>query len=287
MLRPLSFALLICLSATAAHAQFLGTNFLTGDADGATANGASSAAAGTNATASGLASTALGQFAVASESQTTAVGAFAEASGSQTTAVGASAEASGTRATALGSFAEATGLQSTAIGQNAQASGTNSTALGTSANAGFANSVAIGVGVSTTRDDQFMFGDATNTYTAPGITSAASTSAQSGPVQVVTTDSSGNLAAADLGALGIGSAAQVERNTEGVAMAMALSGVDNILPNGTTYSLSANWGNFDNEDAVALGGAVRLYDNIFASGAGAVGTNSGHGGGRAGVTVAW
>jgi hypothetical protein len=32
---------------------------------------------------------------------------------------------------------------------------------------------------------------------------------------------------------------------------------------------------------------VRLYDNIFASGAGAVGTNSGSGGGRAGVTVAW
>jgi autotransporter adhesin len=42
------------------------------------------------------------------------------------------------------------------------------------------------------------FGTASNTYTMAGVTSAASSAAQSGPTQFVTTDLSGNLAAFNL-----------------------------------------------------------------------------------------
>ena len=42
------------------------------------------------------------------------------------------------------------------------------------------------------------FGTATNTYTAGGITSAASLAAQTGPTQFVTSDANGNLATTDI-----------------------------------------------------------------------------------------
>ena len=42
-----------------------------------------------------------------------------------------------------------------------------------------------------------VFGTASNTYTAPGITSSASKAAQSGPTQIVTADAGGNLATTD------------------------------------------------------------------------------------------
>jgi hypothetical protein len=58
------------------------------------------------------------------------------------------------------------------------------------------NSTAIGTGATTTRANQQSFGTAANTYTLAGITSGASKAAQSGPTQIVTTDSNGNLATA-------------------------------------------------------------------------------------------
>lgn len=132
-----------------------------------------------------------------------------------------------------------------------------------------------------------MLGTDTTNYTAPGITSQASRSYQSGPTQVVTTDGQGNLAAADFDSLGLASSARVERNSEGVSMAMALSGVPDILPTGANYAVSTNWGYFENENALAIGGSARLLDNVFISGGGAVSTSSGAGGGRAGMTFAW
>ena len=42
-----------------------------------------------------------------------------------------------------------------------------------------------------------MFGTAASLYAAPGITSAASRAAQSGPTQFVTSDAAGNLATAN------------------------------------------------------------------------------------------
>ena len=71
-------------------------------------------------------------------------------------------------------------------------------------------------------------------------------------------------------------------------MAMALSGIPNVLPDTANYALSANWGGFGRESALAVGGAARLTDNLYFSGGGAFGTGGrGVGGGRAGFTYAW
>ena len=77
----------------------------------------------------------------------------------------------------------------------AVATGTNATAVGPGASATFANSSAFGAGASATAANQMAFGTASNTYRMPGITSAASLAAQSGPTSFVTTDANGNLAA--------------------------------------------------------------------------------------------
>ena len=74
------------------------------------------------------------------------------------------------------------GVGSTAIGEKGASTGS------------FTNATAIGNGAVATRDNQVVIGTASDTYTAPGITSAASRAAQSGPLQVVTTDANGNLA---------------------------------------------------------------------------------------------
>jgi uncharacterized phage infection (PIP) family protein YhgE len=71
--------------------------------------------------------------------------------------------------------------------------------VGQGSSANFTNSTAIGAGATTTRDNQFILGTSSNTYTAPGITSGASLSQQqgslqNGSIQIVTTDQSGNLA---------------------------------------------------------------------------------------------
>ena len=296
-------------TAQCAQGQFLGTNFLTGDADGAVATTATSAAAGTGAVANNdlttafgfsaeataFGSTALGHDATASGAASAALGQLATASGISAQAIGTFSFADGEGSTAVGFASGAVGDYSTAVGYNATADGAYSTALGTDSYALYANSTAIGHSAFTTRPDQIMLGTATNTYTAPGITSAASTAAQSGPVQVVTTDSAGNLAAQDpasLGLAGIGDiqALQSDLNQTqmGVAMAMALSGVPNILPEGANYAVSANWGGFSGESAVAIGGAARLTDRLFLNGGGALGASGRPtGGGRAGLTFAW
>jgi hypothetical protein len=69
-----------------------------------------------------------------------------------------------------------------ALGQGAQAIGVGSTAIGQGASTGlFNNATAIGNGAIATRDNQVVIGTATNTYTAPGITSAASRPRKAGP----------------------------------------------------------------------------------------------------------
>jgi hypothetical protein len=73
-------------------------------------------------------------------------------------------------------------------------------ALGYEATAGNAGAVAIGAFVTTSRDNQIAIGGTGNTVTMVGITNAASLAAQSGAIQVVTTDANGNLAT-DGGAL--------------------------------------------------------------------------------------
>ena len=215
----------------------------------------------------------------------------------------------GDQATAVGQLSSASGFRSAAFGQGTTASGADATAIGNGAF--YVGHRCDGSGLcdwrnfrelhchrqfykyharqpgGTRHDDQYLH--------LAGIASAASTAAQSGPVEVVTTDVSGNLASATFSQLGLATAgdiaglqADLDRTTEGVAMAMALSGIPSVLPDNTNLAVSANWGGFDHENALAVGGAARLTDNVFVSGGGAVGTGGrGNGGGRAGVTFAW
>ncbi|GAB5443217.1 MAG: hypothetical protein Fues2KO_35660 [Fuerstiella sp.] len=140
-----------------------------------------------------------------------------------------------------------------------------------------------------------VFGTTSNTYTAPGITSAASTAAQTGPRQIVTSDASGNLATDTPAGLGLASSTDlssvqqdVRHNSEGVAMAMALGGIPNVLPQGKNYAVSSAWGGFNGENAVSLGGSAALSDNLYFSGGAALSTGrTVSGGGRAGFTIAW
>ncbi|MDR3463637.1 MAG: hypothetical protein P4L76_15105 [Beijerinckiaceae bacterium] len=249
-------------------------------------------AVGNAASATGLSSTAVGQAAVASGAQSTATGQSAQATGYQSAAFGGGAYASDF-ATASGALAQATGASSVAVGDFSQAGGHGSIALGQSADAAQNNSIAIGQGVTTTRANQVLVGNAANTYTLPGIASAASLAAQSGATKFVTTDAGGNLASSaygpnDIASLNSNVAAlqsSVRRAYEGTAIAIALAG--SALPADKLYAISANYGTFRGENGFGAVGQLRISDNVIASGGIGAGLARGGVGGRAGVTVAW
>ena len=174
---------------------------------GARASSQESTAIGEGARASGLRGTALGRASTASGGHSVAVGNNARAWSPNTVAIGHNALASLTNGTAVGQnsmahrhavafgqYARAAEQHSVAVGQGAYVTASGGTAIGRGAWAAWAGSTAIGAGARTERDFQMVFGGIANTYTLPGITSAASSSAQSGAVQLVTTDAAGNLA---------------------------------------------------------------------------------------------
>ncbi len=139
----------------------------------------------------------------------------------------------------------------------------------------------------------------------PGITSAASLAAQSGPTSLVTTDAFGNLAAASFSPQSIsglqnnvavlqGNVAtlqtQVRQAFEGTAVAIALGG--SALPSDKKFAVSANWGTFRGENAMSLGAQMRLNQYVVLNGGVAAGFAQGGVGGRAGadrrmVTAGW
>ena len=69
-------------------------------------------------------------------------------------------------------------------------------------------------------------------------------------------------------------------------MAFAMAGAQPI-PLDKVASLSANWGNFEGENAFAFGAAARISENVFLSAGIGLGTRSGTVGGRAGLSWAW
>jgi len=275
-----------------AHAQFV----CGGSATGAEAQ------AGAGATAAGgAANVACGPSADASGafSGNTATGFAATASGaiSFNTAIGIGANASGAGSvnTAVGGFSTATGL--------------NSSAFGNGASATFANSAAFGNGATATRANQQVFGTATNTYTTPGITSAASKAAQTGPLQIVTSDATGNLATNTAAGLGLASSTDIStinsqlgtinsqlgiinsrlgiidsrlndldsrtaRALNGTSMAFAMAGVP-WLERGERFAVSANWGTFQGTNGLALNAALRLSTNVQGTAGVAYGANGG------------
>lgn len=255
---------------------------------GAIASGTGSgntAIATSNASGDFSANTAVGRFANATGNQSfnIAIGDDARASGDgrRNTAVGSSSVSTGLNTSAFGGGASATGNFSTSVGGAANANGLSSTAIGTEASAAHANSAAFGRGAGTTRANQQMFGTAANTYTMRGIASAASKSAQSGPLEVVTSDANGNLAT-DGGAI----FDRLEENSEGVAMALAMAGT--FLPQpGETFRISGNWGNFEGSNALSFGGAMDIGEGVYLTGGVGAGLEEGTLGGRAGLSIGW
>ncbi len=170
--------------------------------NGAGAFGDNSVALGLNASAGGLVFdvNAGGLTTDYNNANTTAIGTGAQAGASaigqaNATALGTSAQANAGDATALGSSAQANGGNATALGNAAKANAVNAVALGADATANYEASIAIGVGATTTRDNQVMIGTGNSTYTLTGVASQAGKAAQAGPTYLLTTDSSGNLAA--------------------------------------------------------------------------------------------
>ena len=146
-------------------------------------------------------------------------------------------------------------IGSTSIGQGANTDNTvASTAVGVGASAnGFSGSTALGAGAQNTNSNQMVFGTATETYTAPGITSNLSQSRQSGPLEVVTSDANGNLAT-DNGALfhEVGHLSNgLDKARAGIALAIAMQGPD--LTGNERFGMSANWGDFDGTNGFGMG----------------------------------
>jgi hypothetical protein len=126
-------------------------------------------------------------------------------------------------------------------------------ALGANTNANATGSSAIGNGATANLTNQMVFGTTQNTYTAPGITSNLSQARQSGPLEIVTSDTNGNLAT-DNGAVFHqlnNLSNDVDKNRAGVALAIAMAGPD--LTGNERFGMSANWGNFDGSNAFGMG----------------------------------
>lgn len=207
-----------------------------------------------------------------------AIGAGTHATNNHATAIGSAATASGGDSTATGYLATASQWESTASGAQAMATGSQSSAFGSNATAGYANSAAFGYGATAQYANQQVFGTRSNTYTMAGITSSASTAAQSGQLGLVTTDSNGDLAS-DPGLYN-----QIGKNTEGVAMAMALGGF--WVPENKKMAFGLNFGSFDG--AWAIGGNLggKVTDNLHLT-AGVAISEGGQVGGRVGGLISW
>jgi hypothetical protein len=305
-------------------ANALGTNALAIGQD-ANADGNRATAIGQGSLAVGNAATAVGQGAEA-RNNGTAVGTGARALDFGATAVGDTAFATefGTavgddsvaqrdgvamgngadalrNATAVGREAQATGNGSVALGKDSRARGEGSVAIGREAEANADGSVAIGRdaqgnGAVSNNQNEFVLGTANHTYTAPGITSGASRAAQSGPLEVVTTDSNGHLAS-DGGQI----FNTLSEFGAGIAIAMSLENPD--LVGNERFGIAANLGFFEGNTALGVslmgvlghnfvgggerwalsgGVGVSLDDNDF--GGRSAGTTVA---GRAGVQVSW
>ena len=109
-------------------------------------------------------------------------------------AIGRDASTTGEGGVAIGADSSTGGYGAAAYGMTAAAAGDGATAIGYGASAAQDGATAIGAGATTSRAGQMAFGTAGNTYSMSGVTSAASRAAQSGPVELVTADASGNLA---------------------------------------------------------------------------------------------
>lgn len=175
---------------------------------------------------------------------------------------------------------------SVAVGQDAKAAN-KSIAIGEDAEANEENSAAFGNNVTASRANQMSIGNTDNTYTFSGLTSNASRAAQSGPLEVVTTDAFGNVAS-DGGEI----FRRLDEHEAGVALAISMENPD--LVGNERFGIAANWGHYEGANAFSASMIGVLGHNVFStgdrvavSGGIGVGFENGRGdttvGGRAGV----
>lgn len=78
---------------------------------------------------------------------------------------------------------------------------------------------------------------------------------------------------------------QVRDANEGVALSLALPTA--TVDEGKTFGAAVNFGTFNGESAVGIGGAIEALDGLTFTGAVGVGLNRGTAGGRAGLNFSW
>lgn len=208
---------------------------------------------------------------------------------------GAAAIASGEGSVAVGGDAVAGERSASAFGESTRASGVGATAIGAGSSAHHTNASAFGASATTTRDNQVALGTETNTYTLAGINSNSSRAAQSGPLEVVTSDASGNLGTVPISSFfsrvdGLeaefeGINRNLNRQSDGIAIAMALGGIN--LPDGKDFALGGNVGFYDGTTAFGVGAIGQLTEGVYLNGGVGLGTKSSTVAGRAGMTLAW
>lgn len=79
---------------------------------------------------------------------------------------------------------------------------------------------------------------------------------------------------------------QVEINRDGVALALAMAGTAG-LQSGETFALSANYGFYDDANALAFAGAARVTQHVSLNAGFGFGADTGEVGARAGVRWGW
>ena len=181
------------------------------------------------------------------------------------------------------------GSNNVAVGRNAGSNITanDTIAIGTNARASADGAAAFGAGAVATRVNQQAFGTANNTYTMAGVGSQASRDAQTGPLFLVTSDSSGNLATTSFDVTGlqsqIGSLGGEIRNVG--ALGAALAGLHpNARAKGDNH-LSGAIGTYNGQVGFAAGYFRNVGDKLLLSLGGAA--SGGHVSGNAGVTLSW
>ena len=78
---------------------------------------------------------------------------------------------------------------------------------------------------------------------------------------------------------------QIRDANEGVALSLALPTA--TVDAGKTFGVAMNFGTFNGESAVGIGGAFSAADGLTITAAIGVGLNRGTAGGRAGINYAW
>lgn len=153
---------------------------------------------------------------------------------------------------------------------DASATGADATAVGYGSKAAHEGSTAVGTGAATTRNNQVMIGTSSNTYTMPGISSAASRAAQTGATRVLTTDAAGNIAtsdvdlnrmSADISELRGATSELRKESRQGIAAAMAMTAAPTPSAPGKT-AWATNVSSFKGEMATSFA-VAHTFDTSY------------------------